>query len=360
MIIAYASANADPINNPTDDPEIDLASASLPASVQIYGDAVDTLNQGASFSWAWSLLDSDAGNVPTLSSTTTQNITVSGISAWHNIRLHLVATNTATSETSETDILLAPTASFVEIRVLSENQGIQKPAKGSRSWHPVLELWADSIEDPNLALNDLNDVTTATGAQIDILVSGNDAVQGGSALHTHEGDHVAQATNTTAGVVQLEEASSAVGAPRVITRERIVFSATTGRTVVANGVMYEEVIAPQDSHPMSPFIFSRSPLVIRAFSVALANCGTTTHAYDFELVTGSASAYVGRSMSSASATLTLTPASAGIPLTGTLDLGAGVSVSAGTVFGVAVMDSPAQGSGGQILTVTIEAEREIV
>jgi len=360
MIIAYASANADPINNPTEDPEIDLSTASLPASVDVYGDAVDTVNQGATFSWSWSLLDNDANNIPVLSSTTTQNITVSNISAWRNIRLHLVATNTATQETSETDILLAPTASFVEIRVLSENNGLQKPAKNSRGWHPVLETWADFIEDPDLALSDLNDVTSATGAQLDILVSGNDAVSGGLALHTHQGSHVANATTTATGVLQLEEASSAIGAPRVITRERIVFTGTTGRTIDSNGAVHEEIFSGGAGIPMIAFICSRSDLVIRSFSVALAFSGSTTNDYDFELLVGTQTKYITRTMNSASAVLTLTPANAGDPIVGSLSLGTGVSLTAGDVFGVAVTGSPAQGSGGQVLTITIECERLVV
>lgn len=360
MIIAYASANADPVNNPLEDAEINLATASLPASVTIYGDAVDTANAGASFSWAWSLLDSDSGNVPTLSSTTTQNITVSNISAWHNIRLHLVATNTATSETSATDVLLAPSASFVEIRLLSENQGIQKPARGSRSWHPVLETWADKIEDPALDLIDLNDVTTATGAKLEILVGGNEASSSGSALHTHAGAHVADATPTATGVVQLEEASSAVGAPRVITRERITFSGTTGRTVASNSSVHEEIIDGGDLVPMSAFMFARSALVARAFNVTLASCGATTTAYEFKLVSGNSGAYASRTMTAISSALTLTPSSAGQPLSGKAVLPAGVAIPAGDVFGVACTSSPAQGSGGQVLTVTVECEREII
>ena len=69
-IIAYASANVDPINNPLEDGEIDLASVATPASITLYGDAVDTEDGGASFSFAWTLLDpTNSGAV--LSSTTT-------------------------------------------------------------------------------------------------------------------------------------------------------------------------------------------------------------------------------------------------------------------------------------------------
>jgi len=360
MIIAYASAHADPINNPIEDAEIDLSTATLPASVTLYGDAVDTADPTASFSWTWTLLDPTTGTVPTLSSTTTQNITVSNISAWHNIRLRLIATNSATSETSETDVLLAPSASFVEIRVLSERASIQKPAKGSRSWHPVLEAWADAIETPALSTTDLSDISSATGAQLDILVSGSDAVSGGTALHTHEGAHIDHATTTAVGVIQLEEASSAVGAPKTLTRERITFTGTTGRVLSPSGVI-EEIITTGITNPASAFIFSRSDLVVRSYSASLATCGTSTDPYELKFVMGSVSDYQTLSMTvPAGQNLTLTPTGTNQPLAGTTSLGAGLTIPAGHVFGLAVTDSPSLGDGGQILTVTIECERVIV
>ena len=181
-VITYASANADPINNPITNAQVDLATASLPASVTIYGAAEDTTDPSATFTWNWTLLDGTA----TLSSSTTQNITVSGINSWHNIRLFLTATS-STGATSESNILLAPSASFVEIEVLSENASIQKPATGQRNWSQAVEVWADKIEDlltSTLNLNDLNDISSSTGAQVDQLTGGGVAEYSGSILHT--------------------------------------------------------------------------------------------------------------------------------------------------------------------------------
>ena len=208
-IIAYASAESDPIEYPLQDPVVDLSTASLPASVTVYGAAVDSSNPSATFSWQWTLLDPASG--PVLSSTTTQNITISNIDSWRNIRLHLVATNTATGLTSESNVLLAPSSSFVEVRVLSEYAGIQKVAKGSRAWQEAMYTWANAIEDARgaetLALGDLSDVSTATGPLVHTLVGGGSAVNGsGGALHTHTGAHVANATTSATGVVRLAEA----------------------------------------------------------------------------------------------------------------------------------------------------------
>lgn len=358
-IIAYASANADPVNNPLEDAEIDLATASTPASVSLYGDAVDTEDAGASFSFAWSLLDPTSG--PVLSATDTQNITVSNISAWHNIRLHLVATNTATSETSETDVILAPSASFVEIRVLSENRGIQKVAKGSRSWHPALEDWADAIEASD-ALNDLSDITNATGAELEILRGGGLAESGGSALHTHAGAHIADATTTTSGVVQLEEASDATGTPRVITQERVILSASTSISVDSSGTRHDEIIVvstPTLTIPHASFVVSRHDIKIHAFSFSLRDCGSTTNTFKVYIGHLTQAAALTRAAPTLIGGISRTPSAANSPIIATDTLTTPVTVSAGDVIVAVVEQGGSAGQGGQQLDVIIEATRSV-
>lgn len=359
-IIAYASANVDPINNPLEDGEIDLASVATPASITLYGDAVDTEDGSASFSFAWTLLDpTNSGAV--LSSTTTQNITVSNITAWHNLRLHLVATNTATSATSETDVLLAPSASFVEVRVLSENRGIQKIAKGSRSWHPALEVWADAIETaPNL--NDLSDVTNATGAELDVLRGGALAEVSGSALHTHAGAHIADATTTTAGVVQLEEASDATGTPRVITQERIVLSGMVTSSTENDGTRHDEIIdisAVSEEISHIYFTVSRHAIKVHAYTVAIAETGGTTDAYSFKLVDYTPADFLTSSATTTLDTFSASPTAVNKPILETRTLSPAVEVPAGRVIGLHISASPAAGSGGSALSLTIEATRSV-
>ncbi len=357
-IIAYAAAHADPVNNPLVDGEVDLATASTPATVALYGDAVDTEDAGASFSFAWTLLDPTSG--PVLSATDTQNITVSGVSAWHNIRLHLVATNTATSETSETDVLIAPSASFVEIRVLSARAGIQKVAKGSRSWHPALEIWADAIE-TTPTLNALSDVAGATGAELDVLRGGALAEVSGSALHLHTGAHIADATTTAAGVVQLEEASDATGTPRVVTQERVVLSGIATTSTTRNSTRYDDIsdISGVGEHiPHVYFVNARSDLKIRAYTVAMSNSGATSDTFKFQLRSASPAEFLLGQMGTLIDEITITP-SAGAPTLNTVTLSPAVTLSAGDVVGVVVATSPANGNGGASLSVVIEATRSV-
>jgi len=137
-IIAYASANADPIGNPLEDVSIDLAVTPLGTipNIDLYGAAVDSGDGAAVFSWAWAIVGKAIeSSAVSIVNAALQDIEVQDIDVWGNVRLMLVATNTGTLETSETDPLLAPSSAFVTIRVLSEVKSLQKPAPGERNWH---------------------------------------------------------------------------------------------------------------------------------------------------------------------------------------------------------------------------------
>lgn len=358
-VIAYASGNSNPQANPLVDIDVDLSSVSLPTSVNVYGDAVDTANPSATFSWSWTLVDPDNTGI-TLSSSTTQNITVSNISTWHNVRLFLVATNTATAETSESDQLIAPSSAFIEIRLLSENKGIQKLAKGSRSWQSAMEAWATAIESAGSTLNQLSDVANATGAQLDVLVSGNNAESGGNPLHIHDGDHVANATTTTAGVVQLEEASNAVGVPRVITQERIILTGSATRSNDGNVIV--DAIIYQSNGGVLPHVAWKltDDIEVIGYTIAMADASATSLVFDICL--GTDAKYNARTMVAQNVKLTLTPAFANDPAISTLSFGSSpLSVSAGTVLGIVITNGASTlANGGHGLSVTVEARRRVV
>lgn len=248
-VIAYASANSDVINNPLENAVIDLSTDALPASVNLFGFAEDTTDPNATFTWNWTLLDGNA----TLSATDTQNITVSNINTWHNIRLHLTAIS-STGTSSEQNVLLSPSSSFVVVEVQSINAGIQKPATGQRNWSEAVEVWADKIEEfagsitnvgagnPNLRLDQLTDISSSVGAQVDQLTGGGVAVFDTAVLHTHEGTHVPLATTTSQGTVLLEEALPSSAQPKMITRERLVYTMSAdgshGTTVDQTGKIF--------------------------------------------------------------------------------------------------------------------------
>lgn len=265
-ITSYAAGVADPENNSTTDPTVVQGDVAADKEVTLYGDASDTTNNswpaanGSDVTWAWSLLNKpteSAANFKTVngvSTATSQNPVIEKVDTWGNYRLFLVATNTTTSTTSESDPLKAPDSAFVTIRVTSTNSGIQKPAAGERNWHDELHVWADKIDaNASSTTHTLNagnsDVGNATGADLVMLTQGGaafDPAAPANPLHKHRGDHVDRAGYQLqpdgsssafglayAGVVYLEETPDDLTAPTVLTQERIVY---TGTASVTNSV----------------------------------------------------------------------------------------------------------------------------
>lgn len=153
MIIATASAaeltTADSV----------LPFASLPADAPLYASAVDSADAGATFGFTWFLLRKPTGSSAALSANNVSNPTLNNIDEWGNYRLFLVATNTATGESSETDPLLAPSSAFTHIRVTSQALGLQKPAAGERDWMSVAYEWVDELESIGSSLSGLTGFT---------------------------------------------------------------------------------------------------------------------------------------------------------------------------------------------------------
>lgn len=163
MIITYTSSQPSPVAS-QHDKIIDLASVSLPqTNIQLYGQAQDSNHPSASFLYSWSL-SKPSGSSATLSSTTIQNPILNNVDIWGNYRLFLIATNTSTGETSQSDAILAPQSSFVHIRVLSENKGLQKPSTGEKNWSSIYNTLVEEVEHFSGAttLNELTDVVISS------------------------------------------------------------------------------------------------------------------------------------------------------------------------------------------------------
>lgn len=367
MIIAYASGNADPINNPTVDPTpIDLSDGSTSYAVTVYGDAEDTNNAGATFTWAWTVLDPATG--VTISDPSAQNPTFTFNNDWRNIRLHLMATNVATGENSESNMLLSPTSSFCEIRVLSPERGLQKPAKGTRDWQGVLEVWADKIEEgasADIALNDLSDVTSAEGPALDVLVSGGDAIYQGATLHTHLGIHVDPASDTAQGTVLLEAPLSSSVIPKVLVQERLMYtqSAEFSMDPTFAGGRSEKIIFHSTSTSLlRPHVIFRADEAIKVthVSIVILDAGTDAGSYAFQICGDVVDTKVEQAiMPPIDVPLTGTAPTDYYPMTIDHEYTTPISVSAGNYFGLAVVASPLEADAGRSLRVAIRAVREI-
>ena len=84
-VTMYASGDPTPIANPNVNPEIDLSSGGGPlpvASVQIYGDGVDSTDGSPTWVYTWDILDKPSGSPASLSSTSAQNPTLNGVDVW--------------------------------------------------------------------------------------------------------------------------------------------------------------------------------------------------------------------------------------------------------------------------------------
>ena len=168
MIITYTSSQVNPIANQADK-IIDLAQVSLPqTSIQIYGAAQDSSHPSASFFYSWSLSKPE-GSSASLSSETIQNPILNTVDTWGNYRLFLIATNTSTGETSQTDAVIAPQTAFVHVRVKSESKGLEKPCVGERNWQGTYHDLIDSVENATgggaTTFEQLTDVDTTGKAQ---------------------------------------------------------------------------------------------------------------------------------------------------------------------------------------------------
>lgn len=313
-IIAYASANSSPTSNPAVDYTVDLSAVSLPqSSLQIYGDAQDSANPSATFSWQWYIMASPTGSTVALSSATAQNPLVNNVDIWGNVRLFLVATNTATSETSETDPLRAPSSAFVVVRVLSANEGIQKPAAGERNWYDDLAVWADRIEAMSTLVGSFtphtitqhSDVVDATGADLEVLTGGGYADDpdsaspnpvnafGHSLLHKHHGSDIDIATTSTPGAIYLDTAySGPAETPRAMTEDYFMLTAHVSRTftdsgdvdAIMKGYLYDNRIQPLVTWGFPPDI-ATGLYTIEDIILVFNRAPNDTTEYTFELVT---------------------------------------------------------------------------
>lgn len=170
MIIATASAS----NSSVADLSVSQADLTV-ATVNLYGSAVDSTNGAATFAWQWTLLKKPAGSIASISDATAQNPQLLNVDVWGNYRLFLVATNTATLETSATDIILAPNSAFTHVRVLSEHFNLQKPAAGERDWNSIAGHWVDKLEHLGIVVGDGGGIPVSVdgGATTTVPISGD-------------------------------------------------------------------------------------------------------------------------------------------------------------------------------------------
>lgn len=320
-VTAYASADPAPITNPSVDPEIDLAVVALPApDVQLYGDLVDSADASPTKTFSWQILSGPAGHTASLDNPSLQNPKLQNADVYGNYLIALVATNTNTPESSQSDPVLMPSSARVVVRMLGANQGLQKFAPGERNWTSQQHDLVQAVEDAGAAvgahtINSHSDVVNATGPELDTLRGGSYT----AGLHLHLGTEVDAATTSTRGTVELEVAPLDVANPVVINRETITITAKID-------VSYPKVgpslaIVPNDPDQQNRYhaaFRAGVGLEIDEFSVALGDGGAASPAtpYTFKLCKGNDAAYLAGTLTTiAAATLSGSPATDNAPFT---------------------------------------------
>lgn len=380
-IIAYASGNNSVNNSPpinftqAHDPVITMSNTSLPvAGVNLYGNAVDSEDATATFTYAWSIL-SQSHQSPAASfvSNTLQNPTVGAVSTWGNIRCFLVVTNISTQQTSETDPLKAPDSAFVTVRVKSTSAAIQKIAAGERNWNDDADAWVQAIEDISAGANGLpdhtilshSDVSHAKGTDLDALVQGalaEDPDNAGNPLHLHRGTDVEEATGGVRGTVRVEVASAT---KKAINVEKLVLSASLNTTQTAGGVVVPSILpAPYGgdfSDNLATWHLQYAGMTIRKFFVTMgdggpANPGAATK-YRFDLVVGTAANFAAKAMARQNFDITGSPAADNAPFSCEKD-NINVPIAKNSYIGFRCVNGPVAGKAGGILTVTVIIDRE--
>lgn len=205
-VTAYASSDPDPINNPSVAAVVDLSAVALPQNVTLHADLIDSGDGAPTKSFQWYVVGSDPGAVPVLVGDNTATVTVP-ITTWYNCQMFVVGTNDNTAESSVSVFADAPASSKVAIRVLEDDSGLEKFARGQEISEDI-NTWAQQVVDNYDALNSL---TLASLADVTLPVVDLNKLGDGSSMagkHTHRGQDIPFATDLERGAVRFEEASA--------------------------------------------------------------------------------------------------------------------------------------------------------
>lgn len=181
-ITAYAGFSASPSTSQNRNSTV--AYSSLPLTgLNLFGEAVDSNDPSASFSWSWSVVQNRTGQTATIGTANTQNTTLDNISAqWGDVRVFLIATNTATGETSENNPLLAPDSSQCFLQVESTNKQLTRPALGSRNWYVSLDNALQALENITEPQGGIQSATVNNAGNLILTLEDNSTIDAGAVV----------------------------------------------------------------------------------------------------------------------------------------------------------------------------------
>lgn len=366
-IVAYTSAAINPTIAQVD-ASVDLSvPGALPATVDLYGGVVDSLDPVPTPTWAWSILEKPAGSAVRFADTgldtsTLQNPQLIDVDIWENVRVMLVVTNTDNGAVSEANRFLAPNTAFVHVRVLGAASGLQKLAYGERNhkvpWHEVV----DAME-----------TLAATGGVLDPallqLISGGYAeLPPGTVLHKHKGPDVDVAVfGVDQGTVKLSDAPVDPLNPKALTVDyhpmTVLVSSTPTTSGRSDTIEVADTAVGAAKYPHALF-HVRAACVLEALSIHFADFGDLANVYTFEVWYGPAADwYSGAALTQHAAfNLSLGPAAAANATFGASTPSSTLSLPAGHIVGLFVATAPSSFLGarpGTDMTVTAHLYRKV-
>jgi len=308
-VLAFASSDADPLNNPAIPAEVDLAAVTPPTTVQLYGAGEDTANPAATFTYQWSIISQGivSGVAPAaLDDATLQNPTLT-IEGWGNVLLLLVVTSN-TGGASETNPRQAPKNARVVCQVLGATRGLQVIAAGERDYQAAADLVTAEVENiatgvPPHDIADHTDAGACTGANLGRQIGGSYAGTGTwpgawNPDHRHRGTDVDVASTSKRGAVLLRETPRDAVNPRALGWQSDTLTQAVDRTRTA--LSFVDVIQPNPAaSPTGPLdvhcLFKPAPLPSRPWEVVRwdvvlldGGLAAPVKQYIFELVLGTA------------------------------------------------------------------------
>lgn len=356
MITAHAGFSASPITNPN--PELVENFIDLPASnISIYADATDSTDPSAVFTFAWSILNPRTGQTATIS---TLGTTLDNVAAvWGDVRLFVVATNTATGLSSESDPRLAPASAFCTLKIESESKALTLPAIGAREWWRSFDSLAQAVEDLELTDQAISTATINNAGELILTLNDGTVINAGQARGS-DGTNGTDGIDGADGADGISVTSASVSGSNQLTltmsdgstiNAGTITDNDTRRLIYATGPLYHYFDGTLHAgiHPnkrvwiAGPWV-AHTALTIQLFSVTLMDGGPLNNAMTFDLTLTSAGAYAlsANTPPASSASFNVIQATASEPLTATSSA-LNISVSTGQLFGICI-SAPSAGA----------------
>ena len=353
MIIVHVGFDPNPINSPNRKITQALATV-VGQQFDLYAEAVDSEDPTALFTFSWSVLNLRTGQTASLQDPTTATPILKDFSGvWGDIRVFCVATNDTTSETSESDPLLAPSTAFAHLELQSATKQLTLPPIGSREWWRSSDAVTNAVEVLNTA--GIETASINAGGELLIELTSNEVLNLGVVVGADGADGAdgAAGADGADGADGDDGADGATGAAGPSQRRFAYttdvfhwYDSAAGSVTTGFNPTKIEVIA-------GPWV-TETAIDLYRLAVSVKDAGPLGNSCDFQIFTATPAQWAAGSIVTQTMTATMSAtASANVKALATVG-STGVQIPAGNLVGV-IMHVP---TAGQIagLSITVLAQ----